>query len=115
MLTSTFVGDVNDAVDDMSAMSLELGSLSVPMTSLRRDGEQTSRDLPANLVRDLNGVVQNCEAVVVKIEDLLRRTSKSRFPCTAWILSGWKDVQKERSRLLAHSRALGLTMQLFSL
>lgn len=51
MLTSTFAGDVNHAVDDMSAMSLELESLSVPITLLRRDGGQTSHDLPGHFER----------------------------------------------------------------
>lgn len=115
ILTSRFTTEVSDAVEDMSAVTRELESLAIPVSKLKSDGGRAALGLPDSLIHDLSGIIRNCEDEVAKIECQLIKTAGSKFSSGRWAFTTKRVVAEHRSTLLAHSRALSLTVQLFSM
>ena len=111
---SAFVSSVRDARRDMDAVSRELSSLSMCLSTLRDDS--TEIEYPAGLRENLIGVLKHCDSVVKEMAALLRKLhSTNLLRKIQWTINGKDDMNRLRSSLESHKSALEIALDMTSL
>jgi Fungal N-terminal domain of STAND proteins len=114
---NSFVREVRSARGDLDAVSRELISLKTILEMLSEDAENsTGRELPQSLVRQISGILTNCNGVLEQIEASLQKHAGGGVKRgVKWSLSGRDDVNKLRSSLEAHKSALDIALDMVAL
>lgn len=114
---SGFVREVRDARGDLDGVSRELTSLKSVIEILSEDAENSIHGgFPETLVRQIYGILANCNDVLGQIEVSLQKyAGGSVTRGVKWSLSGRDDMIKLRSSLEAHKSALDIALDMVAM
>ena len=106
---TSFVRSVREARRDMEAVSRELTSLSICLTTLRDDARELK--FPDTLLE----VVTSCEKIANEMKAILQRLSISKTARLRWTASDRDQINKLRSSLESHKSCVDVALDMASL
>ena len=110
---TSFVRAVREARGDLDSISRELASLQTILDLIQADA---SKILPETLIRHLEGIIENCNAVMKDLERVLDKYQQGgRRAVSKWATYGKQDVAGLRARLETNTRSLNLAVDYMSL
>jgi Fungal N-terminal domain of STAND proteins len=114
---ASFISDVRSARGDLDTVSRELHSLKSILDLLKDDLDSNSGvKLPDTLVRQVKGIVTNCNGVVENIARVLQKHEGNKsYKAAQWALWGRSDVEKLQTTLEAHKSALDIALDMIQL
>jgi hypothetical protein len=114
-LISGFVRNFRDARTDLDLVRLDLTSLSSVLELVEGDvKEYGQKALPDTLAKKIHGIVQNCDAVLSKIIEVLEE-SGGMMDGIKWAMGKKEKVLDLKASLGAHKTSLELALQLMQL
>lgn len=110
---TSFVRTVREARGDLDHISRELASLRNILDLIQADASQS---LPGTLTRHLEGIIGNCNTIMVDLEQVLDKYQHGgSLASSKWAIHGKEDVEGLRARLETNTRSLNLAVDYMAL
>jgi uncharacterized protein YoxC len=112
---NSFVRTAREARSDLDSVSRELGSLQTVLELLAEDIQEAPRYIPANLEKQICGIVSSCSEVVESVDKSIQEHKNGKMGSVRWAWSGKKEMEAFRRLLESHKSSLELALELVAM
>lgn len=112
---NSFVRTARDARSDLDSVSRELGSLQTVLELLAEDTQEAPRAIPANLEKQICGIVSNCSRVVENVDKSIQKHKVGKMGSVRWAWSGKEEMATFRLLLESHKSSLELALDMVAM